>query len=298
MPDLALLLLTLLWGTSFQLVKSVLEAASPGVFLAARFATASTALAIVWAVRRDPASTRVWRDGGLLGLLALAGFVLQTIGLRYTTAARSGFLTGLSVLIVPFVARYALGRRVPAVSWIGVALATVGLALLTRPLDDGIGGAVRLGDALTVGCAVAFALMIVLTSEWSPRHPLTPFVFAQVSVVLLGAIVLMPLEGPRLDPDRLPSFAATALFTGLALTAGAFFVMAWAQRRTTAVRAALIYALEPVSAALFASLYGGERLLAADWAGGALVVLGVVAGEVGGALERKGLPVPSVPEPR
>jgi drug/metabolite transporter (DMT)-like permease len=287
MADLALLLLTLLWGTSFHLVKVVLEIASPFVFLAARFAAATGALALVWAVRRDPATRGAWRDGGLLGLFALAGFALQTVGLRYTTPSRSAFLTALSVLIVPFVARFALGRAVRASAWLGVALAVAGLALLTRPLDGGIGASVRLGDALTAGCAVAFALMIVFTSEWSPRHPLAPFLLAEVGVVLAGAILLVPLEGPRLDLSRLPAFGATVLFTGLVLTAGAFFVMAWAQRRTGAVRAALIFTLEPVSAALFSSLYGGERLLWADWAGGALVVLGVVAGEVGGALERE-----------
>jgi drug/metabolite transporter (DMT)-like permease len=287
MADLALLLLTLLWGTSFHLVKVVLDVASPGVFLAARFGAAALALGLVWAVRRDPAGPRLWRDGGLLGLFALAGFVLQTVGLRHTTPARSGFLTGLSVLVVPFVARFALGRAVRAASWAGVALATVGLALLTRPFDGGIGAAVRLGDALTVGCAVAYALMIVFTSEWSPRHALTPLVFAEVAVVLVGSVLLVPLETPRLDAARLPELGATVLFTGLVLTAGAFYVMAWAQRRVTAVRAALIFALEPVSAALFSNLYGGEVLVLADWAGGALVVLGVVVGEVGGALEAR-----------
>jgi len=286
MADLSLLVLTLLWGTSFHLVKVALDAASPGVFLTARFAAAAGALGLAWAVRRDPAGPRLWREGGLLGVFALGGFVLQTLGLRYTTPSRSAFITALSVLIVPFVARFALGRAVRASAWVGVALAVVGLALLTRPLEDGIGAAVRLGDALTAGCAVAFALMIVFTSEWSPRHALAPFVLAELSVVLAGSALLLPFEAPRLDLARLPSVAATVLFTGLVLTAGAFFVMAWAQRRTTAVRAALIFSLEPVSAALFSSLYGGERLLWADWAGGALVVLGVVAGEVGGALDR------------
>jgi drug/metabolite transporter (DMT)-like permease len=108
-----------------------------------------------------------------------------------------------------------------------------------------------------------------------------------VVVGLAGALLLLPLEASRLDPAGLPRLAATALFTGVAMTAGAFFVMAWAQRRTSAVRAALIFSLEPVAAALFSHLYGGEKLGLADWAGGALVVLGVLVGEVGGALEEK-----------
>lgn len=286
MADLALLALTLAWGTTFHFVKGVLAVASPGVFLAARYAAAALALAAVRLAVRARRTPGLWRDGGLLGLLGLAGFVLQTVGLRYTTPARSGFLTGLSVLIVPFVARFAFGRAVRAASWAGVALAVLGLALLTRPLGDGLAAEVRLGDALTAACAVAFALQIVLTSEWSRRHDLAPFVLAQVVVGLAGALAFLPLEAPRLDPGGLPRLAATALFTGVPMTAGAFFVMAWAQRRTTAVRAALVFSLEPVSAALFSHLWGGEPLSAWDWSGGALVVLGVAVGEAGGALER------------
>ncbi len=265
-------------------MKGVLAVASPGVFLAARFAAATLALALVRLARREPRSPGLWRDGGILGALVLAGLVLQTVGLRTTTPSRSGFLTGLSVLIVPFVARFAYGRAVRGASWAGVALAVAGLALLTRVFGGELDASARLGDALTAACAVAFALQIVLTSEWSPRHPLAPFVLAQVAVGLAGTLLLLPLGTPRVDPGGLPRLAATALFTGVPMTAGAFFVMAWAQRRTTAVRAALIFSLEPVSAALFSHLHGGEPLAAADWAGGALVVLGVIVGEVGGAL--------------
>jgi drug/metabolite transporter (DMT)-like permease len=284
MADLALLVLTLSWGTTFHFVKGVLAVASPGVFLAARFAAATAALALVRLMRRDPPSPGLWRHGTILGALVLAGLVLQTVGLRYTTPARSAFLTGLSVLVVPFAARFVYGRAVRGAAWAGVALAVAGLALLTRPFGEGISAAIRLGDALTAACAVAFALQIVLTSEWSPRHPLVPFVLVQVAAGLAGTLVLLPLDAPRLEAAGLPLLAATALFTGVPMTAGAFFVMAWAQRRTTAVRTALIFSLEPVSAALFSHWYGGEPLAAADWAGGALVVLGVVVGEVGSAL--------------
>jgi len=284
--DLALLVLTLLWGTTFHFVKVVLEIASAGVFLAGRFATAALVLALAWLVRRDRPGPRLLREGVLLGLFMLAGFVLQTLGLRFTTPSRSGFLTGLSVLVVPFVARFALGRRVRSASWVGVVLAVAGLAVLTRAFDDGTSGEVRLGDALTVACAVAFALQIVFTSEWSPRHPLVPFVLVQLLVAFAGALLLVPLEAPRLDRAGLARFAGTVAFTGVAMTAAAFLVMNWAQRRTTAVRAALVFSLEPVAAALFSHVYGGEPLSRADWIGGALVVLGVVVGEVGGALER------------
>jgi drug/metabolite transporter (DMT)-like permease len=288
--DLALLVLTLFWGTTFYFVKGVLGVSSPGVFLASRFAVAALVLGAVALWRRDRVGPGFWRDGVLLGLAMFGGFLLQTLGLSHTTPARSGFLTGLAVLIVPFVMRFALGRAVKLASWAGVALAVAGLALLTRPWTDDLSSAVRLGDALTAGCAVAFALQIVWTSEFAPRHPLVPLVLLQVGVTLVGALGMLPLERSFLDAAGVPRFVATVAFTGIAMTALAFFVMNWGQRHTTAVRAALIFSLEPVAAALFSWGMGGEPLGAWDWAGGGLIVLGVVAGEVGGALERPAHP--------
>ncbi|BDG03573.1 DMT family transporter [Anaeromyxobacter oryzae] len=288
MADLALLLLTLAWGTTFLFVNRVLDVASPGVFLSARFATAAVVLGAVALWRRDRVGAGFLRHGLLLGLFMLAGFVLQTIGLRYTTPARSGFLTGLAVLIVPFFARFLLGRKVRVASWVGVALAVAGLLALTRPLADELADSVRFGDALSAACAVAFALQIVFTAEWAPRHPLVPLTLAQVAVTFAGAVALLPVEGAYFHAAGAGVFAGTVAFTGVLMTAVAFFVQNWGQRHTTAVRAALIFSLEPVAAALFSHLYGGEPLGRADWIGGALIVLGVVAGEVGGALEARG----------
>ncbi len=285
MADLALLVLTLFWGTTFTFVKNVLEVSSPGVFLAARFGVAVAVMLPVALWRRAPLGRHFGRRGGILGLLLLATFVFQTVGLRFTTPSRSGFLTGMCVLLVPFVSRYLLGRRVRAGAWAGVALAVVGLLVLSRPFSGDVPDAVRLGDALTLGCAVACAFQIALMSEWSPHHPLVPFTLAQIAVTFAGALLLIPFEGVRFDASRTGTFAGVVAFTGVWMTAGAFFVQNWGQRHTTAVRAALIYTLEPVAAALFSHFYGGEPLAAADWVGGGLIVLGVLAGEVGGALE-------------
>ncbi len=295
MADLALLVLTLFWGTTFTFVKGVLEVSSPGVFLAARFGVAVLVLLPIALARRAPLGRHFLRRGGILGLLLFATFAFQTIGLRFTTPSRSGFLTGMAVLLVPFVSRFLLGRRVRAGSWAGVALAVVGLFVLTRPFTGGVPEAVRLGDALTVGCAVACAFQIALMSEWSPHHPLIPFTLVQIGVTFAGALLLVPLEHARLDASGVGLFAGVVAFTGVWMTAGAFFVQNWGQRHTTAVRAALIFSLEPVAAALFSHLYGGEPLGALDWAGGALIVLAVATGEVGGVLEARLRPTPPNP---
>ncbi len=290
MADLALLVLTLFWGTTFSLVKEALAGTSVGVLLALRFGVAVVVLAAVWAARRDRVGAGLLRHGTLLGLAMLSGFWLQTLGLRYTTPARSGFITGLSVLIVPFLARFLLGRRVRLASWGGVALAVVGLLVLTRPFGEAATAQVRLGDLLTLGCAVAFALQIVFTTEWSPRHALAPFVTAQVGFTFAGALLSLLVEAPRLAPASPVRLAAVVAFLGVAMTAVAFFVMNWAQRHTTAVRAALIFSLEPVGAALFSAWYWKEPLGPWELGGGGLVVLAVVLGEVGGLVEARGEP--------
>lgn len=292
MADLALLALTLFWGTTFSLVKEAVESASVGVFLALRFAVATAVLASVAAVRRDRLGPDFLRHGLLLGLLMLAGFWAQTVGLRFTTPARSGFITGLSVVLVPFIARFFLGRPVRLSAWGGVALAIAGLLVLTRPFGGAVTPEVRLGDLFTFVCALCFALQVVFTGEWSPRHPLAAFVAAQVGVTLLGALASIPIEGARLAPPSPLRFGSIVAFTGVAMTAGAFFVMNWAQRHTTAVRAALIYSLEPVTAALFSAWYWGEPLGRWEIGGGGLIVLGVVLGEVGSAREARAAPAP------
>ncbi len=288
MADFALLLLTLAWGTTFLLVKDALAGTSAGVFLLARFAVACVALGAVALWRRDRPTGAALRHGLALGLAMFAGFALQTLGLRSTTPARSAFLTGLAVVIVPFLAHFLQRRSVRPAAWVGVALAVVGLFALTRPLARGIAAEVRLGDLLTVGCAVAYAFQIIGTSEWSARHPLALLTLLQVGTALALSTTLRALERPRLAAT--PALVGTVLYTGLAMTAGAYFVMNWAQRHTTAVRAALIFSLEPVAAALFSHFVGGEPLSALDWLGGGLIVLGVVVGEVGGALSSPAAP--------
>ncbi len=294
MADFALFLLTCAWGTTFLLVKNAVAQTSVGVFLSLRFGVAALAVGAVALWRRDRPTPGVWRHGLQLGLAMWAGFAFQTAGLRYTTPSRSAFLTGLSVLLVPFISRFLYGRRAPATSWAGVAMAVLGLIALYR---DSIGEAVRFGDLLTLACAVAYGFQVVWTSEYSPRHPLALLTLVQIGATFVLSPLLLPFEEVRFGGGA--TLWGTAAFTGLAMTAGAFFVMNWAQRRTSAVRAALIYSLEPVSASLFSWALGGEVLGRAHLVGGGLILMGVLVGELGGALvaRRKGDRRERVPTP-
>jgi drug/metabolite transporter (DMT)-like permease len=277
--DLALLSLTFLWGTTFLIVNRTLLGVSAGVFLALRFGLATALAGAVCLIRRDRPTPGLLRDGLLLGLAMFAGFALQTEGLRFTTPARSGFLTGVSVLLVPLCERFVLGRRLGRGAWIGVILAVGGLVILTQPWSAEVSRDVRTGDLLTLACAAAFSLQIIWTGLYSARHPLALLTTVQLGTCALGAAaVLLPIEAPRLDAT--PAFALALAYTGVVMTTIAFFVQNWAQRTTTATRAAVIFALEPVFAALFSHLVGGEHLGADLLVGGGLIVAGVVTAEL------------------
>jgi drug/metabolite transporter (DMT)-like permease len=285
MAELCLLLITLVWGTTFSLIKDALVGASAAGLLLARFAIATAVLAVVAVSTRRRAGTdrrALLRDGTILGVLLAVGFFLQTEGLVHTTPARSAFFTGLTVLFVPFVAALLYRRRIAPRAWTAALVAACGLAFLTHPASRAAGATMLGGDLLSFGCAVAFAFHIVLTGEWSGRHHLVTLTLVEIAAALV-LIGLYGLVRPPLLPPT-PAFWVTVLFLGAAVTAGSFLLQNWAQRHVDPVRAALIFTLEPVAASAFAWVYRGDRLSVLEAAGGALVIAGVVLGEVGGAL--------------
>jgi drug/metabolite transporter (DMT)-like permease len=236
-------------------------------------------LALRGALRFSPG---LLRDGLLCALLLGVGFLLQIEGQHRTTASRSGFLTGLLVVFVPLL-EFALFRKRPGLpALFGIALAFTGMALLSG--GGGPAGEEQLlGDLLTVGCAVVFAGHILLLGRVASRHPVLPLVLVQ----LAGTFALAALSGPLVERQHFtadPRAWAAVLYLALFATLLAFGVQTWAQRRVPPVRMALLSALEPVFAALWAALLIGERLTPLELSGGALIVLGVVVGETGSAL--------------
>ncbi len=275
--DLSLLAVAAVWGLTFTAVQRALDAAGPFSFLAARFALAAAVLAAAFPRRVVRLDRRVLAVGGLLGAWLTAGYALQTVGLLYTTASRSAFITGLSVVLVP-VLSLSLSRVRPRLqSLAAVLLAAAGLYLLTSPRAGGV----NVGDLLTLGCALAFALHIVTTERAAPRHDPVPLAFCQIAATAAVCAVLMALwERPRLP---LTPWTASALaITGVLATAAAFSVQMWAQRRTSATHVAVIFAAEPVFAALFARLIQHEILRIGGLAGGALIVGGILVAQLGG----------------
>jgi drug/metabolite transporter (DMT)-like permease len=285
--DLVLVAVTAVWGASFVVVQDAVRLADPFTFLVLRFTVGALALTVP--ARREVLDRKLLRTAVPIGALLFVGFITQTAGLQFTTPSRSGFLTGLSVLLVPFIALL-LFRRWPAPPvLLGVVLAVAGLWLMTGGITGSHGSTAR-GDALTLACAVAFGFYIVLLEPAARRFRATPLVAVQLWTVAILALVALPFVPRHLDAR--PALWVAVAYTGLMSTAGCLLAQAWAQARTTAIRAALIFALEPVFAATYSVLIGRERLGGRELLGGALIVLAIVAAEMGGALWVRRRPVP------
>ncbi len=274
-PDLALIGAAFVWGLSFVVVKGALEDLGPQWLVAIRFALAVAVLLLIEPRLFARLDGGAWAAGLGLGVLLYAGFALQTEGLVHTTPSRSAFLTGCSVLMVPFFERLLLGQAVRPMLLVGIALATLGLWLL---LDPGNVARLNRGDLLTLGCALGFALHISLLGRHAPRFRTRHLATVQLlAVSALGGAAAFATEVPRLT---LPARAWAAIaFLGIVCSALAFAAQTWAQRRTPPSRVGLLLSLEPVFAVGAAVLLWGERLTLRESAGGALVVLAIVAVE-------------------
>lgn len=285
LADAALAGLTVVWGTSFVLVKDILEQVSPMLFLAARFGLASLSLALITLLmkRWRGLTMRELRWGVFIGVVLWAGYALQTMGLhgeQRTSASNAGFITGLSVVMVPIIGLYLLRQRPHRWALAGVALATIGLGLLSLRLEEGQGVALTWGDALVLGCAVAFAFHIVLLSRVAQWADPLRMSLVQVSVAgLLNGFSALVFERPV--ATLAPEIWAGAAFLGILATGLAIATQVAVQRFTTAVHTALIFTLEPVFASMFGVWLQGDRLGPVALTGAALILGGMLVAELG-----------------
>ena len=277
LADLALLLVALIWGSTFVLVKEAVSQVKPLSFIALRFALATLTMALLFRRRLRTLGRRGLLAGALIGLFLTAGYGFQTAGLQYTTASKAGFITGLSVVIVPFAAWLILGRRPASNGLAGVILATIGLALLSLQMGERL--AIGRGDLLVLACSLSFALHIVTVGAFAPRMDPLALATAQIGVVaLVSGVLALIVERDGSGFSGLVWFAA--LFTGLLATALAFAVQTAAQVFTTPTHTALIFATEPVFAALFGYLLAEERLTGRALLGCGLILAGMVVAEL------------------
>lgn len=275
--DWVLVGITTFWGVAFPVVGWTLGHVDPFTFLALRFGVAATAL--VPLARRRLFDRETLKLGLILGVVLFGSFVFQTVGQLYTTPARSAFITGLCVVLTPLISAVAFRRLPKPAVLIGILLATAGLYRLTSEgLSQG-GGTLR-GDLLTLACALLVATHIVLNGIFSRRAPAIPLVAVQLLFACAAASACLPWVETRWHFSGWVWVAIA--YCGLFATALAIGLQTWAQARTSAVRAALIFSLEPVFGAFSSAAAGMERLGVAELQGGGLILLGVVIAEVGG----------------
>lgn len=277
--ELALIGVTAIWGSTFVVVKNALDDVSTLLFLAMRFTLATAVLFILFRSQLtvNPGRMRYTLTGGCLaGLCLVSAYWFQTFGLRFTTPSKSAFVTGLISVVVPILGSIVYRKAPQTTEVFGVAVATFGLALLTLPPGR---LALGRGDALTLGCTILFAAHILVLGRWSAKSA-----FALLSVTQIGvtALVAWLLCGWAERPfvRWTPALVFAILVTALLATALAFTVQAWAQRHTTPTRAALIFALEPVSAAITSYFVAGETLTRRALTGAALILAGILLVEL------------------
>ena len=271
--DAALAGNTVIWGSTFVLVQSALKNISPILFLSIRFSIATLALALLFRGRARFAPTR----GGIIaGGCLFAGYLFQTVGLQFTTASKSAFITGLAIPLVPLLTSLVYFRRPRFFELAGALSATAGMGLMTLQGDR---LAIGRGDWLTFCCAVAFAAHIIAVGHYSGRINFESLSLIQLAVAAgLGLVTFWWVETPvmQLTPVVLVALG----LTGLLATALAFTVQAWAQQHTTPTRTALIYSLEPVIAWLTSFWLLGEILSRRAVVGAGLILCGILIVEL------------------
>jgi len=273
--ELFLLSCTVIWGGTFVVVKLGLEDSPPFLFVAIRFIIA-TLLFLPFVAKRLPSmSKESFRGGLIIGVLLFLGFLAQTTGLKYTTASKSGFITGLLVVFTPLF-QIAIERKLPkAGNVMGVILVTLGLYFLTSPS----GSEFNLGDGLTLICAAIFGLYIVLLDVYSREGEAKHMAFMQFAVTAVGALAVSLLF-EELTINLTQGFIAALSYLALLATLYTLTIQTRYQKDTTPTRAAIIFSVEPVFAAVFAYSFRGEIIGPQGVIGGALVVGGLLVSEL------------------
>jgi drug/metabolite transporter (DMT)-like permease len=283
--DAVLLGVSVFWGTSFAIIKEALGETTPANLLFIRFLFSSLLLLPVGWSRRKTFSGEFLKPGIVIGFFLFTAFFTQAWGLVFTTASRSGFITGLSVILVPLLAILVL-RQMPARSaMVGAALAFCGLYLLTSA-DQAQALSFNWGDFLTLICAFFWAGHILALGRYSPGGDTFWLTFIQLATSCVGSLGWVVLTG---DLNlRLPTGVyGAAFYLALTCTVLAYLGQTWAQARTTPTRTAIILSMEPVFAALFAWFWLGEKMGMWGWMGAGSILAGILLAELGPFLTRR-----------
>lgn len=274
-PQIVLILITIIWGGSFITVQYGLNFSSPILFVALRFAAAAIAVSLISYRSLKNFSRLDWIAGFLIGLVIAIGYGTQTVGLQTITSSESAFLTALYVPLVPIFMWLIFKNKPHIMTWIGTFLAFVGLVFLT---GNGF-GAIQLnfGQILTLLGSIAIAFEIILISHFAGQVNIRRVTVLQLIFSSLICFIMAPIFGETTMPTF--NWQLIGILCGLGIASACIqLAMNWAQRVVDPSQAAIIYAGEPIWAAMFGRM-AGERLAALALIGGFLVVLSVILSE-------------------
>ncbi|MDR7072303.1 DMT family transporter [Fictibacillus barbaricus] len=284
--DANLLLVALVWGTTFVIVQRAIAFLQPYSFNTIRFSFAAIILLFfILFFKRKPLfhfkNTALLRNGMILGFFLYLGYGFQTVGLLYTTSSKGGFITGLSVVLVPLFSYLFLNQKLNWQIGISSLLALFGLYLLT--IQNAF--SINMGDGYILLCAISFALHIVFTGKFAKTFDALCLTVVQLLTVSLCSFITalfsenwqaMFASSKVFKPEVIVALLITALFA----TALAFLAQTYFQSFTTPARVALIFAMEPVFAAATAFIMINERLGSKAVFGCFLILLGMILSEV------------------
>lgn len=283
--DISLLLVTLIWGSTFVLVQNAINSLPPFSFNGIRFFTAAFML-LAWLFIFERKQLRrldkkVIFSGIILGFWLFLGYATQTIGLLSTSSSKAGFITGLNVVLVPLLSMVLLKQSLTKNAILGVIIATIGLFLLTTTDMTSF----NMGDGFVFICAIAFAMQIVVTGKYSEKYPTLLLTVIQISTVSILSIVssfLFEDWRKMIEPNILFSknVLIAILTTSIFATAIAFLVQTKFQKYTSTTRVALIFAMEPVFAAITGYFCAHDRLTYSALLGCLLIFLGMIFAEL------------------
>lgn len=283
--ELALLVITVIWGATFLIIQHGLAVSGPLFFVGSRFAIAALLMALVSLPLMKGLTRQELLAGFWIGLGGFAGNALQTAGLESITTSKSAFITALYVPMVPLLQWVVLRRLPPFMRWVGIAMAFTGLVLLAGPEGQAVGfGA---GEILTFLAAVVIAGQIILIGKFAGTGDVRRVTTIQLAVAALVSFAAMPVVH-----EAVPAFSWQFVIAagGLGVASIAIgLVMNWAQQEVSPTRATLIYSAEPVWAGIFGRL-AGEVLPAMAFLGAALIVSGVIVSEIRPKWAFKALP--------
>jgi drug/metabolite transporter (DMT)-like permease len=285
LPEIVLISISFVWGITFVVVQDAIKDLPPYSFLAIRFLVA---FLLLWLVNKIFIKQNVWNKAAILsgigiGFFLFLGFSLQTFSLLYTTSGKSGFFTGMNVAFVPFVTLLFFQQRIKFPTLIGILCSIIGLYFLSGSIVG-----MNLGDILALGCAVAFAIQIALTGQYTKKLATYPFVIWQLLTVTVCSGILAAFYEP-FHPTVLlrPTVWTAVLVTSAFATVFAFVGQTLVQKKISSARVAIIFTLEPVFAALGDYLVNEITLSGIELIGCSSIIIGIILAEIPWKIRKK-----------